>query len=542
MKLKKYLIEKKAEMTGDEFKDYFIKQLNQWDTDLSKLTKAYNSMKRPDKMDFYERKPEGGYVLKKGYQNMPEYKNFLYLKQAFATFQKNFETWVYSKVLDNRYVEKETLGQDDVRKTAWSFIVDLSIYSLFPDEYDYEIEKHIPAPWSLTPTEKKKRITIYQNRWRKFKEAFQFLVQYGAERLEKIAPDEQIQISGVNILIKNKKKENDKDVKTFISVVKKVVPVIKKAGMGKVLRDFSMELNFNVATTQMYSKYGDLVGGGYNPSKDELYIFPLGIRDKMDDNTLIHELGHRYWYKYIPPKAKQAWEDKINAQMIKVEKEHIEKFFKEFWGEYGFPYRREFENEIKKKISDPTLQVIFEYLADNTPLFDAKGRDKKTVYKEWMIKRHVGQQVPLEMISDYGRTNPIEAFAEAFKIWVGGSKGKLGEWTRAFFKEIVRTGGATIKEENLIEKYLGEGRGSYLDNKKMPKEGDTVFALVGFDRKVVKGTITKISNIDQKGLSNTYLDLNVNGKNYHLDISQIYDHKPKQMKKKDEYGEVTVWE
>ena len=93
-----------------------------------------------------------------------------------------------------------------------------------------------------------------------------------------------------------------------------------------------------------------------------------------------------------------------------------------------------------------------------------------------------------------------------------------------------------------LKTYLNESKGSYLDNKKLPKEGSTVYALVGFDRKIVKGKIKKVHNIDNRGLGNTYLDLDVKGKNYHIDISQVYDHKPKQVKTKDEYGEVTIWE
>ncbi len=93
-----------------------------------------------------------------------------------------------------------------------------------------------------------------------------------------------------------------------------------------------------------------------------------------------------------------------------------------------------------------------------------------------------------------------------------------------------------------LKQYLNETKGSFLDNKRIPKQGQAVYALVGFERKVVKGTVTKLSNIDQKGLANTYLDINAKGKNYHVDISQVYDHKPKQVKTKDEYGEVTIWE
>lgn len=93
-----------------------------------------------------------------------------------------------------------------------------------------------------------------------------------------------------------------------------------------------------------------------------------------------------------------------------------------------------------------------------------------------------------------------------------------------------------------LKRYITEAKGSYLDNKKMPKEGQEVYALVGFERKIVKGKIRKLTNIDNKGLANTYLDINSGGKNYHVDISQVYDHKPKQVKTKDEYGDVTIWE
>ena len=44
-----------------------------------------------------------------------------------------------------------------------------------------------------------------------------------------------------------------------------------------------------------------------------------------------------------------------------------------------------------------------------------------------------------------GNTNAEEAFAEAFKLYIIRGPGKLGEWTRWFFREIVRTGGATLK-------------------------------------------------------------------------------------------------
>lgn len=100
------------------------------------------------------------------------------------------------------------------------------------------------------------------------------------------------------------------------------------------------------------------------------------------------------------------------------------------------------------------------------------------------------------------------------------------------------------QKQNINHKTRGiEMKGSYLNNGKTPKKDETIYVLVGFDRKVVKGKIIKTNNIDNRGLANTYLDIKLaDGRNYHTDISQIYDHKPNQVKITDEYGDVTVWE
>jgi predicted HNH restriction endonuclease len=72
------------------------------------------------------------------------------------------------------------------------------------------------------------------------------------------------------------------------------------------------------------------------------------------------------------------------------------------------------------------------------------------------MKEYYTEWIDLEFVTDYAATKPNEAFAEVFAHWVI-KRNTLGEWTRAFFKEIVRSGGANIREEkNLIDKYLTE--------------------------------------------------------------------------------------
>ena len=308
---------------------------------------------------------------------------------------------------------------------------------------------------------RKQNITRYQGRWRKFKEAFIDLIEYQADEIDKAPEDEQIQKSGINILIKNKGKDHDKYVKIFLNSLKDITAAIRKEGFGKVLKDFYIELNFDVASEpKIYSRYGDLIGGAYDPNNDKLYMFLLGITDKISDSTLIHELAHRYWFKYVPERAKKAWKEKFEQKRIRVANTHIKKFFDMFFDEKrGFPYKKELKQKIEK-IDDPTMKILFKYFAENTPIFEPKdGKSRYEAYWDFFQYRARGEEIPLEWITDYARSNEKEAFAEAFKLWVGGVKGKLGPWTRAFFKEIVSTGGVNIKEEeknSIIDKYLKE--------------------------------------------------------------------------------------
>lgn len=84
--------------------------------------------------------------------------------------------------------------------------------------------------------------------------------------------------------------------------------------------------------------------------------------------------------------------------------------------------------------------------------------------------------------------------------------------------------------------------GSYLDNMKNPKINETIWALVGFENNIVKGLIVKVSNIDNKGASNTYIDIESDGHKYHINIDQIFDHIPEKVEKQDIYGRYTKWQ
>jgi hypothetical protein len=214
------------------------------------------------------------------------------------------------------------------------------------------------------------------------------------------------------------------------------------------MRGFAIEINFKPKDVPGIP--GGLTAGAYDKNKDKLFILPLGLNDNLSDSTLVHEIGHRYWFRDVPPQAQKSWTKQLNNRMIVITTEHIDLFMKRYYKEYGFDTRKSIVADVKKNVSDPTLATVFRNLGVHTPIFMVKeDEDQETVYRKFMIKNNVGEKIQFEFISDYGNTNDAEAFAEAFRKWVAGRVGQLGPWTRQFFKDIVRTGGANIRESEI---------------------------------------------------------------------------------------------
>jgi hypothetical protein len=101
---------------------------------------------------------------------------------------------------------------------------------------------------------------------------------------------------------------------------------------------------------------------------------------------------------------------------------------------------------IEKLEDNPETIAIYKTLHSSIPF----AKDKKLLLQRYE-DRWAGKYIPLEHISDYGRTNAEEAFAEAFKLYILFGPKKLKPWTLWFFKEIVRTGGASINEMKIQE-------------------------------------------------------------------------------------------
>jgi len=437
MRLYKFLNEKREQ-------DVSLKKLNQWKKDLKRMTKLYRSLETDS--------------------TSKTIKQFDKVNKYFITFRQNWEKWYMQELLgkEKKIGNEDSYLKKDVRVAAWQ--AEMAIINLFPDTWDYKKDKDVSAPWLLDEPRyrgdsRKNKIIVYQ---KAFKKAFDIIKKYieqESENIKLLKDTEQYNIAGINVLISGLKEKGDdwkeKEVKPFLQTLPKAVNMIKKSGLDLTLKGLTIELTLSGAKSVGVQSGA---GGSYNFSTDWLRIYPLGMTGKGDSiKTFVHELGHRYYYRNLKEKVREVWDKTIRKRQVQIKNHHIDDFF----GKYVGDIQNEKLNKekilklIKNNEQNPTISIIYIYLIHNFPTWHVnQDEDKKVEYIKKMKKWYTKEWIDLEFISDYAATKSNEAFAEVFAYWVTDRK-RLGEWTRAFFKEIVSTGGSNIREErNNLKKHL----------------------------------------------------------------------------------------
>jgi hypothetical protein len=412
--------------------------VKKWAKDLRVLTKAYKS-------------------IGDNSEDPQTIKDFKKVRRAFGTFQENFEQWVYKFFLQYKWQgasdKMETWEEKEVREKCWRAVTGLG--GNFPEMWDFIDKKHKVSPSRLAK-ERETNIRRYRAEFRLgIKALLQYIAIEGDQEREK--PIEQAQIGPVKLVIHNFKRKGgspqgeasrEKSFKDLVSGIKSWSKKIQKAGFGKCIEGLTVDLDFGLTADT-----GEMVNGEYYMNKDMLKLYGCG----MTQDTFTHELGHRFWYRNVPSNAKKHWQDTIKSKKVSIERKDVEDYVEKYFDKNGSKIhkRRAGLKVIDKKETNAETKAKFKAL-QMTSVWSTENR-KEVVTK--LCDRWVGpgKEIPIEHITNYGNTNPEEAFAEAFKLYIVKGPGKLGEWTRWFFREIVRTGGATIKEIKIMNnKILNE--------------------------------------------------------------------------------------
>lgn len=201
----------------------------------------------------------------------------------------------------------------------------------------------------------------------------------------------------------------EKKMKEAASLVSRAVSLIARAGFRDVLSRMVMKVS-------AISEPG-LVAGQYYIEKDTINIPPLG----MMVETMVHELGHRNWYRVLTNGDRGYWREAFHGNLIEITKEDVEEVV-----EYA---RKPFE--VDKNLPGSIREAIAAYMARHAddPVAPYKAvyfkenmhhHDNFSFWEETWKKDLVGQRVMKNFVTDYANTNEKEAYAEVFMRYVMG--------------------------------------------------------------------------------------------------------------------------
>lgn len=440
------------------------KEIEQWKKDLRKMSKIYKDfnwiqIKRHSMTDTEIQKAEK--------HNKKELKKYKEAANLYNTFRNNLEDWLYKDVMsvkDRKDMDHPMVK--DFKEKSWQALHYIGTSTLFPDTYDYRKDDHVPAPWLLDDRKKKNHMQNYNRYFRAMWDAIEDYLNWKEEDEEEKYPSkEQINVDGVNITLDNygREERHEKLINLFISGLQSAIKKIKNKGFGKALKNLSITLDF----------FETNASGSYSYPTDELKIY-IGMFGAWGDDVIIHEIGHRYYHRFLPKRAQEYWESVIYKHVTTINKNDINLFIDTYYdkiknwfeNDEGRSYiRSSIEKDIEKSKFELRTKSVFNYIVDKLPVFT----DDITSYRNKLESKFLNTTINLEKITDYANKNSWEAFAEAFMLYIGKGPKSLGPWTRDFFKRVSTYGDIIINETekkeldnknifiyNKINKYLKE--------------------------------------------------------------------------------------
>ena len=109
--------------------------------------------------------------------------------------------------------------------------------------------------------------------------------------------------------VKEKDQNQSKLLKRFEEIIKNSIPLIKKKNLSRIFSGLKVRIDLQQFPSQGIRH----AGGAYARDRDYLWVFPLGIID--DEQSFIHEVGHRYFYQMLSNDARKTWADWILKRM-----------------------------------------------------------------------------------------------------------------------------------------------------------------------------------------------------------------------------------
>ena len=271
---------------------------------------------------------------------------------------------------------------------------------------------------------------------------------------------EQFDIAGVRVVVEQAAPKAV--IRYAADTIRNAADAIRKAGLGASLRDLVVRMY-----PQIYP--GDWAKGacGYYQRDTGIVILPPGFFGTCQSaglpgiDIVIHEVGHRFYYMLVNNHALKSWEAQVSEKQLKFSPkdaiqagELIASWVKSAGVDYynlsredrglatdAYVARHPVPDERQQATNRAILRLVAGWgkkVQDFSAgqVFNAVFQSAGTSAASFMVEpTDKGGGI------DYGATNPSEAFAEVFKLYVLHGPRAVGPWTRALFRAIVRDGG-----------------------------------------------------------------------------------------------------
>ena len=345
-------------------------------------------------------------------------------------------------------VENEGYAEEDLRKRAWEAATmragDLvSLVWQAGTGYTIAVDD--------TRAQAEKRLRRYQRAWR---EALKALEDYFRARgVQTRAPFTETFYAGRTryTIMGGEREAGDREtIRHMVAVNNAAEERLRRDGFGSVLDGLRVEVYF-------YDS-GRSASATYNFNNDTVGLFDAAI--KSDNGyAFVHELGHRYYFRFMPADARYEWDEKIKVNQFDVTASLIDQFathYAAFNEAVLHPYRYE-PDSVRERVAAAWVNALPDLDAEKTAVFHYIARRlSHTTYPEKLLAsmqenahKHGSRSRAMgEHITDYGATNPQEAFAEAFALFVTKGPRAIGPWTEALFRKIVHKGTAAHLRRN----------------------------------------------------------------------------------------------
>jgi len=463
----------KVDLWGHKITKETIDQIR---TDMRQMTKLYKAIKIPEESRF----GEGGWGFKPGEKEkwLDEYWE---ARKAFGTFHNNIQDWAYNWLVG----EKEmSYSADQVRKSFW--VLDTEMRSMFPEAWNYKTDKHEPSTGYM----KKDGLKAMGRMQAKIRKALQAAERYvadagGAIERDPLTHDFQQDSVTYKIYGRSLTPDRKEDIEEALNTVHRTQNKLKTLGLGKALEGLTVHVHSERPPTVEQRTSGggrmdDLVAGWYNYVHDELRLFPLGHGRADSHDTLIHEIGHRLYFKSLSERAREQWNETIKQNRKQVTREHINEFIDKFVStnteDRSTPDKSKLQvvyHKVQDAVAKDTSEnkPIYEHFARNMPYYDEAGspegmRDHFHKYFEDIGSEYVNR----EYITDYAATSPVEAFAEIFRLYVKYGPGYVPPWSREQFRSILKSNNVnltkSLEDDEDVEKaalFIGPRGGRWAD-------------------------------------------------------------------------------